>query len=84
MHLPTWINPNKPITYDVNLLIMWSSNPHLKTPIPEKSSKSYSIGVWYRDNSYLGTNIIEINPPNKYWFVNEKYKDDATKSVVLR
>jgi hypothetical protein len=27
------------ILHDVNLLNMWSNNPHAKTPIPEKTSK---------------------------------------------
>jgi hypothetical protein len=32
-------------TYDANLVIIWSCNPHTKTPIPEKPSKSSLIGV---------------------------------------
>jgi hypothetical protein len=40
---------------DVNLLNMQSSNPHAKTLIPGKPSKSGLIGVWYKDNLYLGT-----------------------------
>jgi len=64
----------------------WSRNPHSKTLIPEKPSKSGLIGVWHQDHLYLGTNTIANGkpPPNKYLFVNEKYKDDATKLVVLR
>jgi hypothetical protein len=43
------------------------------------------IGVSYKDNLYLGTNTIENgNPHPMNWFANEKYKDDATKSVVVR
>jgi hypothetical protein len=40
-------------------------------------SKSGLIGVWHKDNLYLGTNTVGNgkHPPNKYWFVNEKYKD---------
>jgi len=42
--------------------------------------------MWHKDNSYLGINTIENGKPSpdKYWFVNEKYKDDVTKPVVLR
>jgi hypothetical protein len=44
------------------------------------------MGVWHKDNLYLGTTTIENEkpPPNEYWFANEKYKDDTTKIVVLR
>jgi hypothetical protein len=51
----------------------------------EKPSKSGLIGVWHKDNLYLGTNIIENEKPlpNKYWFTNGKYKNDATKLVIL-
>jgi len=65
---------------------MWSRNPYAKTPILGKSSKWGLIGVWHKDNLYLGTNTIgnEKPPPNEYWFANEKYKDDATKPVVLQ
>jgi hypothetical protein len=31
--------------YDANLVITWSRNPHAKTPIPGKLSKSGLIGV---------------------------------------
>jgi hypothetical protein len=71
---------------DANLVITWSHNPHLKTQIPGKPSKSSLIGVWHKDNLYLGTSTIGNGkpPPNEYWFVNEKYKDEATKPVVIR
>jgi hypothetical protein len=63
----------------------WSygpSNPRAKTPILGKPSKSVFIGVWHKDNSYLDTSTIGNKPPTKkYWFVNKKYKDNATKSV---
>jgi hypothetical protein len=71
---------------DANLVITWSHNPHLKTQIPGKPSKSSLIGVWHKNNLYLGTSTIGNGkpPPNEYWFVNEKYKDEATKPVVIR
>jgi hypothetical protein len=49
------------------------------------SCKSGLIGVWHKNNLYPGTSTIENEkpPPNKYWFTNEKYKDEATKLVVL-
>jgi hypothetical protein len=74
------------IPNDANLVITWSRNAHVKTPIPGKPSKSGLIGVWHKDNLYLGTSTIgnEKPPPNKNWFANEKYKDDAMKTVVLR
>jgi hypothetical protein len=55
---------------DANLVITWSRNPHAKTWIPGKPSKSSLIGVWHKDNFYLGTSTIENGktPPNKYWF----------------
>jgi len=67
-------------------MITWSRNPHAKTPIPGKPSKSGLIGVGYKDNLYLGTNTIGKGkaPPNEYLFANEKYKDGVTKLVVLR
>jgi hypothetical protein len=43
---------------DANLLNTRSSNPHAKTPIPEKPSKSDLTGVWHKDNLYLGTSNI--------------------------
>jgi hypothetical protein len=33
------------IKSDANLVITWSRNPHAKTPIPGKPSKSGLIGV---------------------------------------
>jgi len=71
---------------DAKLVIKWSRNPHAKTSILGKPSKSGLIGVWHKDNLYLGISTIGNGkpPPNEYWFTNEKYKDDATKSVVLR
>jgi len=69
-------------------------SPKAKTKIQEikvynlingKPSKSSLIGASYKDNLYLGTNTIENeNPHPTNWFANEKYKDDATKSVVVR
>jgi hypothetical protein len=55
------------------------------TPIPGKPCKSGLIGVWHKNNLYLRTSTIENKKslPNEYWFANEKYKDDATKPVVL-
>jgi hypothetical protein len=66
--------------------ISWSRNPHAKTPIPGKPSKSGLRGVWHKDNLYLRTSIIQNGkpPPNEYWFTNNKYKDDSRKPVVLR
>jgi len=40
------------IPNDTNLVITWSRNPHAKTPIPGKPSKSGLIGVWHKDNLY--------------------------------
>jgi hypothetical protein len=47
-----------------NLVITWSCNSHAKTPIPGKPSKSGLIGVWHKDNLYLGTNAIENGNPH--------------------
>jgi hypothetical protein len=60
---------------DVNLVITWSHNPHTKTPILGKPSKSSLIEVWHKYNSYLGTSTIRNRkpPPKEYWFTNEKY-----------
>ena len=52
------------IQLDVNLLNMRSSNPHAKTSILEKPSKSGLIGVWHKDNLYLGTNTIGNGNPH--------------------
>jgi hypothetical protein len=67
-------------------MIMWSRKPHAKTSIPKKPSKSGLIGVSHKDNLHLGTSTIENEQPspNEYWFVNEKYKDDASKPVVFQ
>ena len=35
----------QPKRTDANLVITWSRNPHAKTPIPRKPSKSGLIGV---------------------------------------
>ena len=43
------------IPTNVNLVITWSRNPHTKTPIPEKPSKSGLIGVTFL---YLYVNVI--------------------------
>ena len=53
----------------------WSRNPHSKTLIPEKPSKSGLIVVWHKDNLYLGTSTIGNGKPlpNEYWFANEMY-----------
>jgi hypothetical protein len=49
---------------DANLVITWSRNPHAKTPIPGKPSKSDLIGVWYKDNLYLSTSTIGNGDPH--------------------
>jgi hypothetical protein len=68
---------------DANLVITWSRNPHAKTPIPGKPSKSGLIGVWHKDNLHLGMHYWKQRPPpNEYWFANEKYKDDATTFFI--
>ena len=51
-------------TCDANLVITWSRNPHTKTPIPRKPSKSGLIGVWHKDNFYLGTSTIGNGDPH--------------------
>jgi hypothetical protein len=50
--------------YDANLVITWSRNPHAKTPIPKKLSKSGLIGVWHKDNLYPSTSTIENGDPH--------------------
>ena len=45
---------------------MLSSNPHAKTSIPEKPSKSDLIGVWHKDNSYLCTSTIGNKNPHTF------------------
>ena len=37
---------------------------HAKTLIPGKPSKSGLIGVWHKDNLYLGTNTIGNRDPH--------------------
>jgi hypothetical protein len=49
---------------DTNLVITWSRNQHAKTPIPGKRSKSGLIGVWHKDNLYLGTSTIGNGDPH--------------------
>jgi hypothetical protein len=41
----------------------WSCG-HAKTPIPGKPSKSGLIGVWQKDNLYLGTSTIGNGDPH--------------------
>jgi hypothetical protein len=45
-------------TCDANLVIICSRNPHAKTQILKKQSKSGLIGVWHKDNLYPGTSTI--------------------------
>jgi hypothetical protein len=73
------------IPNDASLVITGSRKPHAKTPIPEKQSKSGLVGVWHKNNLYLGTNTTGNGKPSpkEYWFANEKYKDDATKRLTL-
>ena len=52
------------IPNDANLVITWSRNPHVKTPISGKPSKSGLIGVWHKDNLYLGTITIGNRDPH--------------------
>jgi hypothetical protein len=66
---------------DANPVITWSHNPHAKTPIPGKPSKSGLIGVWHKDNLYPGTTTIGNRkpPPNEFWFTNTSMiKEDKT------
>jgi len=49
---------------DANLLNTRSSDPDAKTPILGKPSKSSLIGVWYKDNLYLGTGTIGNENPH--------------------
>jgi hypothetical protein len=49
---------------DANLMITWSRNPHVKTPIPGKPSKSGLIGVWHKDNLHLCTSTIGNGNPH--------------------
>jgi hypothetical protein len=48
---------------DTNLMITWSRNPLAKTSIPGKPGKSGLIGVWHKDNLYLGTSTIGNGDP---------------------
>jgi len=57
-------HPFRPNHSDVNLVITWSRNPHTKTPILEKPSKLGLIGVWHKDNLYLGTSTIGNGDPH--------------------
>jgi hypothetical protein len=66
--------------YFTNDLCLWcESHDHAthtqRHQFPEKPSKSGLIGVWHKDNFYLGTSTIGNGkpPPNEYWFTNEKY-----------
>jgi hypothetical protein len=52
------------LVFDANLLNTWSSNPHAKTSISRKPSKSRLIRVWHEDNLYLGTNAIGKENPH--------------------
>jgi hypothetical protein len=72
------LNPtNFLIISDANLLNKWSSNPYAKTQIPEKPSKSGLIGVWHKDNLYLGTNTIGNENPRP------KNIDLGTRSIRM-
>jgi hypothetical protein len=44
-YVSKWIKAKATRTNDANLVITWSRNPHAKTPIPGKPSKSSLIGV---------------------------------------
>jgi hypothetical protein len=64
----------------------WSRGQATHTQIhqfPEKPSKLGLIGVWHklvpRQQYYWKWKL----PPKKYWFANEKYKDDTTKSLFF-
>ena len=48
---------------DANLVITWSRNPHTKTLITGKPSKSGLIGA-HKDNLYLGTSTIGNKDPH--------------------
>jgi hypothetical protein len=62
---------------DANLMITWSRNPHAKTPIPGKPSKSGLIGVWHKDNLYLGTSTIGNGHPHP------RNIDSRTRSIRM-
>jgi hypothetical protein len=65
-------------------LITQLSNPHAKTLIPEKPSKSGFIGICHNENLSQDTSTIGIKkpPPNEYQFANEKYIENATRSII--
>ena len=65
------------IPNDANLVITWSRNPHAKTPIPEKPSKSSLIGVWHKDNLYLSTSTIGNGDPHT------RNIDSRTRSIRM-
>jgi len=57
---------------DANLVITWSRNLHAKIPIPGHLSKSGLIGVWHKDNLYLGTSTIGSGkPPTQRILIHE-------------
>ena len=60
-----------------NLVITWSRNPHAKTPIPGKPSKSGLLGVWHKDNLYLGTSTIGNGDPHP------RNIDSRTRSIRI-
>jgi len=49
---------------DPNLLNTRSSNPHFKTPIPEKPSKLGFMRVWHKNYLYLDTSTIGNGNPH--------------------
>jgi len=57
---------------DANLVITWSRNPHAKTSIPGKPSKSGLIGGWHKDNLYLGTSTIGNETPTQRILIREQ------------
>jgi len=65
------------IHYNANLLNTRLSNPHAKIPISGKPSKSGLIGVWHKDNLYLGTSIIGNENPHPTNI------DSRTKSIRM-
>jgi len=63
-YVKIWIWPFLDCIIDANLVITWSHNPHAKTQIPGKPSKSGLIGVWHKDNLYLSTSTIGNGDPH--------------------
>jgi hypothetical protein len=56
---------------DANLV--WSRNPHAKTSIHGKPSKSGLIGVCHKDKLYLGTRTIgNGKPPTQRIMIRER------------